>query len=400
MPRAGCTIVSLNYLPYARVLCRSFLRHHPDCSFYVLLVDRLPVDCHLDEDFELIPVESLNIPSFASVAFKYDILELNTNVKPTFLKALLARGIDQLVYLDPDICVYSEMRSVFDALQSNAIALTPHSLSPDPQDVSSEAVLLLGGSFNLGFIGVRKCSETERFLEWWENRCLNLAFNEPKTGLFVDQKWINLAPCFFEGIKVLREPGCNMAFWNLHERELSSKNGRLCVNDSRPLEFFHFSGIAIHGNDQLSRRKSRFTLSNRPDLREIFAEYRSRLVEEGFEEFKKHDYAFGRFDDGQYINGLTRSIYAVNLDKFESDDPFSSSSRFYQWAKSSKLFSARESAKAYNSETYRGKDLRVRVLNLAFRMAIRVLGADRYTVLLKYLSWVAILRNQRDIFRA
>ena len=40
-------------------------------------------------------------------AMKYDILELNTNVKPTFLKHLLERyGLTKLVYLDPDIFVY------------------------------------------------------------------------------------------------------------------------------------------------------------------------------------------------------------------------------------------------------------------------------------------------------
>src|ERR1017187_7472506 len=48
--------------------------------------------------------------------------------------------------------------------------------------------------------------------------------------MFVDQKWINLAPCFFENVKILKQPGCNMAFWNLHERHLSSEGGVQCVS--------------------------------------------------------------------------------------------------------------------------------------------------------------------------
>ena len=38
---AACTIVSKNYLPFARVLARSFRAQHPEAPFFVLLVDRV-----------------------------------------------------------------------------------------------------------------------------------------------------------------------------------------------------------------------------------------------------------------------------------------------------------------------------------------------------------------------
>ena len=46
----ACTIVSKNYLSYARVLARSFLDHHPGGRFFVLLVDR--IDGHFDASAE------------------------------------------------------------------------------------------------------------------------------------------------------------------------------------------------------------------------------------------------------------------------------------------------------------------------------------------------------------
>jgi hypothetical protein len=399
MKQAACTIVSLNYLPYARVLCTSFLRHNPGSAFYVLLVDRLPDDTDLaNEDFELELVEDLGIPDFPSMAFKYDVLELNTNVKPTFLKSILAKGIDQVVYLDPDICVYQELQSVFGALNESSIVVTPHCLSPIPDDIQSEVILLMGGVFNLGFVAVRKCEETDRFLSWWEERCLDFAYNEPRKGMFVDQKWINLAPCFFENVKILKQPGCNMAFWNLHERYLSSEGGVQMVNRTSLLEFFHFSGISVDGGDQLSRRKCPFTLANRTDLRPIFEDYRARLIQKGFREFKARKYAFGVFDNGQYINRLTRTLYAVNIGRFGGEDPFSCSSGFYAWAKSNRLLSVQDSANSYSSETHSKSDFRLRMVHSIFRLALRILGADRYTVLLKYLSYVSILRNQHDVF--
>jgi hypothetical protein len=383
------------------VLCDSFLRHHPGCKFYVLLVDRLPSDFErLAEQFEIITVEELDIANFPSVAFKYNILELNTNVKPTFLKALLARDIDQVVYLDPDICIYRPLDSVFDALTKNAIVLTPHILSPVPDDGRFELRLLSSGVFNLGFIAVKRCAETNRLLSWWENRCLNLGFNDPREGMFVDQKWVNLVPFFFDSVMILKNPGCNMAYWNLHERQLSQDGDIWMVNLCSPLEFFHFSGISVDGGEQISKHTDPFNLNNRPDLRSIFEDYRAQLIDHGFRTSSSGKYAFGFFENGQYISRLMRSIFAANLEEFSDKNPFSSSSRFYKWAKAVRLFSARDSVDNYTKKTRSMRDPRVRVLNAILRLALRILGADRYVVLLKYLSYISILKNQRDLFIA
>jgi hypothetical protein len=398
MTQAACTIISLNYLPYARVLCTSLLRHHPNFKFYVLLVDRLPPHFdRLSETFEIITIEELNITDFSSLAFKYDILELNTNIKPTFLKVLLARGIDQVVYLDPDIFIYNPLDSVFDALKEHAIVLSPHTLTPSPNDGQPELIFLSAGVFNLGFIAIRKCAETDRFLNWWENRCLNLAFNERHTGMFVDQKWINLVPCFFDSLKILKNPGCNMAYWNLHERQLSQEGEVWVVNECSPLEFFHFSGISVDDRDQISKFTDCYDLTNRSDLRLIFNDYRAQLINHGFRTYCSASYAFGAFDNGQYINRLVRSVFASNLDNFGGENPFSISSHIYEWAKRMHLLSARDSANNYKLTSYSKTDPRLRVLNAILRLALRILGADRYTVLLKYLLYVSILRNQRVV---
>ena len=87
---AACTIVSKNYISYARVLAESFRRHHPDAGMYVLLVDRL--DGHFDpaaEPFTLVELSALGIPDLPRFAFQYAITELNTAVKPYFLRHLL-----------------------------------------------------------------------------------------------------------------------------------------------------------------------------------------------------------------------------------------------------------------------------------------------------------------------
>lgn len=396
--RAACTIVSLNYLPYARTVCESYLRFHPDHTFYVLLVDRLPQNYDLSrEKFELVLVDDLGIPDFESIAFKYDILELNTSVKPTFLTSLLERGIDELIYFDPDILVCSPADLIFEALGTSAIVLTPHSTSPNSACPSGEAMLLFSGIFNLGFIAVSRVAEAKRFLAWWEERCLTLGYQERMSGLFVDQKWINLVPCFFDSVCVLKHPGCNVAYWNLHERTIERAPEFWLVNGLAPLIFFHFSGVRVDGGNTISKGFDQFDLVSRPDLKELFEYYRGLLVRHGIHDLSSWNYAFGQFNNGQLVNKLQRAAYSTNLGKFGSSSPFDSNGPFYRWAKKNHLQGRKETVGRYNRHTMNRADPKVRFVNFMLKLTLRMLGADRYTVLMKYLAYISVLRNQRDV---
>jgi hypothetical protein len=398
MIRAACTIVSFNYLHFARTLCDSFLGLHPDYKFYVLLVDRVPEGFDpSQENFELVPVEDLGIPDFAQVAFKYSILELNTNVKPTFLKRLFAQGVDQLIYFDPDILIYSKVDLIYAALNTHSIVLTPHCTSPNENSPYAEVLLLLNGTYNLGFIALSKSAESARFLDWWEQRCLTLGYEERWAGLFVDQKWINLVPCYFDSVLILKHPGCNVAYWNLHERIIGKSKASWVVNKNTPLLFFHFSGISIDSGDRISKHTDQFDLISRPGLAELFADYRQRLVRNGIPNLVSYRYAFGYYDNGVLINKLQRAAFAANLDNLGSTNPFDATGPFYKWAQRHHLQSRNDSVGKFGRKAYNKADFRVRLINYFLQLALRLLGADRYTILMKYLEFASLLRNQKDI---
>jgi hypothetical protein len=402
MIRAACTIVSLNYLPYARVLCDSFLRFHPDYKFYVLLVDRLPADIDVTrERFELIPVEGLGIPDFPSVAFKYDILELNTAVKPTFLKHILeTRGASGVIYLDPDIYVYSRFDRVLELLEDHPIVLTPHADCPIDDDLRpAERDFLQAGVFNLGFIAVANRADALAFLEWWENRCLTLGFSDVRNGYFVDQKWVNFAPCFCDGVAVLRDPGYNMAYWNLHGRVLEGRGTDYVVNGCSRLSFFHFSGIGIEETDRISKHTNRYSLSSRPDLRPLFESYRACIVEAGYNNFKSFPYAWNAFSDGTEINKLTRVLYSFKEHQFAEENPFQADSDFHRWARKMNLLTGGRAAAQYSSLNFNPRDTRIRLINALLRLVLRVFGADKYMLLMKYASYISVLRNQEEVFK-
>ena len=117
-----CTIVSKNYLAFARTLMKSLATVHPQWKQFVLLVD--DIDGCFDpaaENFQIVPIADLLLPDAKKFLFRYDILELNTAVKPWFLQWLFQRtAAERVVYLDPDIRVYSPLTEVEQLLGDGA----------------------------------------------------------------------------------------------------------------------------------------------------------------------------------------------------------------------------------------------------------------------------------------
>jgi hypothetical protein len=398
MKRVACTIVSANYLHFAWTLAESFLKLHPDNEFHLLLVDRLPKDfVSRDPRVQVLEVERLGLPAFRSLAFKFDILELNTGVKPSFIKHLFALGADKVIYFDPDIYIFDSVELIYQALTSASIVLTPHILAPT-SDVEHvyENGLLRTGVFNLGFVAVSNSPQGRGFLDWWEDRCLRFGFHDLRSGLFVDQKWVDLGPCFFDEIHILRHAGCNVAYWNLRERSLSDDDNRVVVNGDTPLVFFHYSGYRTDRPDQLS---SKLGLPQHVDetLRRLLVFYGQRLQANGADFYEKYGYCYATFSDGSIISLLTRRLYSVTMDRWGDQDPFDAGNGFFGAAKRAGLLSKQDQSGRYSSKNMPVGDWRIKTINRILFSLPRIIGGDRYTMLMKYLSFISILRNQRQL---
>jgi hypothetical protein len=396
----ACTIVSPNYLAYARTLSASYLAKHPGHRFFVLIVADLPLsDRKVFEGDAFAPVllMELGLENLKAEGMKYDILELNTNVKPTFMKYLLeTHQLEKLVYLDPDIFVYAPLTPVFDALEGANAVLTPHVTMPiDDGKRPSEQDHLYNGTYNLGFIAVRGSAEAKRILSWWERRCLDNGFSEGRTGLFVDQKWMNLAPGLFDSVAILRHPGCNVAYWNLHERHLSpDTNGGYLVNGKAPLCFFHFSGIVVSDPAMLSKNTDRFALAQRPDLQALFSTYKALVLSSGNSAGEALPYGFDRFTDGTIVTRLARRIYAMHQSRWPDQDPFDAAGEFAAFAKKLKLVAGKTAPQKATWKEFNSKDRRVEMIHRCLRFTLRILGPNRYELLMRYLAHIAVLRNQ------
>jgi hypothetical protein len=284
------TICSNNYLAQASVLATSLKLHDPNVVFYTILVDvfnenidytKLPFKCIAIKEIE---------PAIDDLVKRYNIIELNTCIKPTVFEYLFSKHNEgQVVYFDPDIKIYAPIQEdLAEYFTSNCILITPHIFSAIPLDGKepAENSFLNYGIYNLGFIAIKRSVESFAFLSWWKERTYLNGYMKTEQGLFVDQLYINLVPLYYQDVLIIKDKGYNMAPWNLHERTLDKKADAYLVNGEDELKFYHFSAFSFNSNELPIHYYNRYHLKERKDLQEIYGDYNKDLSAAGYYFFK------------------------------------------------------------------------------------------------------------------
>ncbi len=246
--------------------------------------------------------------------FQHDIAELSRAVVPGAALALLARrGCDQLFYFDSDQVIFSPLDDLVAALSKASVVLTPRILDPDPDDdlgaiEAHEIAVLRHGVFDPGFFGVRDCGEGRAFLQWWSDRCLTFQAAELRSDVPLGQRWVNLAPGFFPGVSILRDPRLSVAPWNVHQREIQGTFDEGFEIGDAPLGFYHFADLDDGSHQRLI---DRYAAGNQPvhALAQWF-EARSRYLTPAAE----LTWCLGRYENGEAVLPEHRRIYRGRKD--------------------------------------------------------------------------------------
>lgn len=284
------TLCSINYLAQAKVLYESVKCTNPSWRFIIGLVDKNSTVDLSFLDCEVLSVEEIEIAGFEKMVKEYQIVELLTSVKPFYINWLYQQNPDakNVIYLDPDIKVFGSLKHLENLLTKFDVVLTPQHTSPiNDGYMPTELHVSRTGLYNLGFIGTRRSENTISIMTWWENRLRDQCILDLTRGYFVDQLWMNLAPIFFENVLVEKNPGYNMAHWNLHERVLSNKDGEYFVNDQYPLIFYHFSHFNPANPQKIATFHTRFSFATRQDISSLFKMYTDELIKADYFALKK-----------------------------------------------------------------------------------------------------------------
>lgn len=300
--RVHFTICSRNYLAYALTLRESLKKADPDENFVIVLCD--PVEGEEVEAIEgLIGAEEMGLPYFWEMALRYDVMEFNTAIKPFVMQYFFDQGYKQALYLDPDLYIVKPLEHVYKALRSGATGvLTPHTTVPlDDGMKPSDITIMQSGIYNLGFGAFTNKPESRAFVDWWADRCRAECINRIDLGIFVDQKFCDLAPAFMPKLRILHHLGYNTAYWNLASRPITKDESGAWLSGGEELHFFHFSGVKPGNYEVFSKHQDRFQVDNIGDLRELLFEYLDALGANQQEIFSSYAYAYNQLEDGTKI---------------------------------------------------------------------------------------------------
>jgi hypothetical protein len=307
------------------VLGETLRAHHPNWTFWLCLPDIEPpgfvFDVVTEPIDEVVRLEELGIENLRQWLFKHDVVELCTAVKGQMLKRLFNQGIEKVIYLDPDVALFAPLDEVDALLDNYDIILTPHQIDPDTHSeaiIDNEVGSLKFGTYNLGFLAVANRSQGRRFAQWWASRTLQFCYDDLIEGLFTDQRWCDLVPAFFDRVCILRNPGYNVASWNLSRRRISiDEAGRIMVG-GHPLRFFHFTKIDGVGQVMLEKNAG-----GQIEVFELVKWYLRRLEANAANGVPKGWWAYGTYYDGTAIPKAHRVLYRKRAElSGQSPDPF------------------------------------------------------------------------------
>jgi hypothetical protein len=191
----------------------------------------------------------------------------------------------------------------------------PHVLEPPrgPRARALELILLGAGAINGGYVGLWPGAEAARFVDWLCARLHERCENRVAEGMHHDQRWLDLAPTLFAGVHLVRDPGANVAWWNVAGRALhldgDAATGRVRVIGGEPLRFFHFSGYDLAQPERLTRYYGWPELDRLPAVPELVDRYAGLLRAARHAELLARPYAFDRFDDGVAVPAELRRAW-------------------------------------------------------------------------------------------
>jgi hypothetical protein len=295
-----CTIASANYLPRIRILQKSLATYAPTVTLHVLLCEWPDIVEQLSAqaDFKFLAPNAV-CAEWQTLAFQYEITEFNTALKPYLLEYLLNQHCDGAIYLDPDIEIFSSVDSIVSLLTEHDLVLTPHVCKPLAMDGHKPGIddTLRAGLYNLGFIGISGRPEARQALKWWKEVCRDYCLFDTEHRFFVDQFWAAALPAFIQKFYCLRDPGCNVAYWNIFQRPLANTANSWVV-DEKPLIFFHFSGLP-KDIQLVSNHQDRIVAPLASPLHLLLSRYRNKIQSNDWSKFSTTPYSFST-----YLNGL------------------------------------------------------------------------------------------------
>jgi hypothetical protein len=398
------TICAKNYLAQAYALGESLKIYEPDIDFFIIVSD-LEDGITLNNLYTHLSPKILTEIDIDDLAFKYNVIEFSTAIKPFFINYFFNLNYGKVIYLDPDMYVYQKLNHIYDNLDKYDFIVTPHIRKAyiEFNGSTSEEEILFVGIYNLGFFAIKNTSIAINFINWWKEKLKNQCYADKFDALHVDQKWLDFLPSFFpKNVLIELSPTINMASWSMHEIEFKEINEKYYI-DENPLLIFHFSGIDILDENNINKKQSMFNLSNKPEYKNLFKNYRNTVIIANYEYYSKLNYSYDYFENGVFIDAYLRRIYR----SLDSDVKKMIVSHFgigenslYQFFKFNKLLIGEKSNKYSRlKSTFRNSDKKIKHFESILLLIKKIIGIKYYYILVRFMFVYSRFENHKFLIK-
>ncbi len=412
MKNIAFTICAKNYIGLAQVLEESIKKYNPEIDFYIFIADEInPNDVITDLPENVFVTRNavgFSDEKWNQMAFKYDLTEFCTSIKPSCFKFLFDKfQPDTCIYFDPDILVFNSLNTILSGLENHSIIVTPHITTIEENYTGDlpESGLMYTGMFNLGFLALKRNDTSRKMLNWWEKRLEDRCFQNKMESYFTDQKWMDFLPSLFSSeLLISFDLGLNFAPWNFYEREIVVDNNVLYVKNRinqhnsklTPLTFVHFSGFNY--SSLISNEIAQGNIAGLKiyaDVEKILNQYSVVLQKSSFLNFIKLTYSYGYFSDGTLISRTYRKLFRRLFEDGEiNSNPFDSHGEFYKALKIGNVLNQKMSLSDKKSvNNVEGVSMKLSIINKLFYYAFKIVGAERFFMLVRLMRIYSKIEN-------
>jgi hypothetical protein len=211
---------------------------------------------------------------------------------------------------------------------------------------------------------------------------------------------MSLGPLYFPGIKVLKNVGLNVAWWNIYEREISINEGIFVVSNGEQksnLIFFHFSSFG--GEEFISKRMFNPGVNKKETLSELSRTYSYILNKNKVK--GPLDYSYDFLENGMYINAALRRAYASKFAHLEEVlNPFVYNVLIDQLIRLNYLKS--RNIKNYSLIGHKEKDSyssHIRIYFMILRLVLRLVGPNKFIAINRLMTYSSSLVQAKEFWK-
>jgi hypothetical protein len=182
-------------------------------------------------------------PAVAAVKDERTTAEYYFTWTPWWMQHVLDASPDAewVTYLDADLWFFSSTDAIYDELAGASVGIVPHRFS------AGQEWRLKYGTYNVGWVSFRNDESGRACLRWWSERCAEWCKDVPEDGRFADQGYLDSFAQVTDSLRVITNPGANLAPWNLRTHAVDARPSGVTV-DGHELVFFHFHGVDRSGD--------------------------------------------------------------------------------------------------------------------------------------------------------